>query len=210
MTNEMAYKEVKKVNPFFSIWLSPRETVRYVLDHKELKYSLILAVIAGIVGIPTAIGSISILFPEMSFWWIFLATMVLSPVFTLIGLGIGTVIYTWVGKWFGGVGVFKEMAQAIGVVMIPNIWLTPYWILSGVMAYNSTTTFSIAAIVWSLFNGLFMIFYGIWMIVIQSKVFGEVHQFSSWRGFATLIIPSVFFGIIIFIFTFIFISSIIG
>lgn len=210
MTSEMEYKEGKKVNPFFSIWLSPRETVRYVLDHKELKYSLILAVIAGIVGIPTAIGSISILFPEMSFWWILLTLVVLSPILSLLGLGIGTVIYTWVGKWFGGVGVFKEMAQAMGVVVIPSIWLTPYWILSGVMAYNATTTFSIAAIVWSLFNGLFMILYGIWMIVIQSKVYGEVHQFSSWRGFATLIIPSVFFGIIVFIFTFIFISSITG
>ncbi|WP_313894461.1 YIP1 family protein [Psychrobacillus sp.] len=209
MTSEMEYKEVKKVNPFFSIWLSPKETVRYVLDHKELKYSLILSIIGGFAGIPSAISSIYSFNLDISFWWILLAAVVLAPIFALIGLGIGTVIYTWVGKWFGGVGVYKEVAQAIGIIMIPSIWLTPYWILTAVMTYNMTTTFTLGAIVWSLLSSLFMIFFGIWMIVIQSKIFGEVHQFSSWRGFATLIIPSLIIGIIVFIFTFIFISSII-
>ena len=205
MVNQTEYKEIEKVNPFLAIWLSPKKTVRYVLEHKDLKYSLVLAAIAGI---PTSIGSGYNL--GISFWWMVIAAIVFGPILGIIGLGIGTVIYTWVGKWFGGVGSFKEMAQAMGVVVIPNIWLTPYWIISAVINYNQESMTTSSAIIWLLVTMLIMLPFGIWMLVIQSKAIGEVHQFSSWRGFATLIIPSILFGIIIFIFVFILIFSILG
>ena len=47
--------EMEKLNPFFSIWFSTRKTIRYVLDYKDLKYSIMIAAVAGI---PNAIGAI--------------------------------------------------------------------------------------------------------------------------------------------------------
>ena len=34
-----------------SVWLKPRETVRYAIDHKPMKFAIILALIAGVFDI---------------------------------------------------------------------------------------------------------------------------------------------------------------
>ncbi|WP_391206808.1 YIP1 family protein [Psychrobacillus sp. L4] len=203
---ETRYEETEKLNPFFSIWLSTRKTVRYVLDHKSLKYSLTLAAVAGVPSSISGIGEWSKNF-NVSLWLLLLGILILGPIIGLIGVGIGAVIYTWVGKWFGGYGTIREMAQAMGIVVIPSIWLTPYWILSFIFVHNNLFTMNLweatsAATVWFIISNLFTLTYSIWMIIIQSKAIGEVHQFSSGKGFATLIIPGIVLGIILFIITF--------
>lgn len=212
MAEETKYEEVEKLNPFFSMWLSSRKTVRYVLDHKDLKYSLLIAAIAGISSGISAAGELWRSF-EISLWIVLIGIIVLGPIINLAGLYIGAAIYTWVGTWFGGKGKFKEMLQAMGVVMVTTIWMTPYWILSAIFIYNDllvpglVTEMNAGAIIWFAVSSLITITFSIWLIVIQSKVIGEVHQFSSWKGFATLLIPSVIIGIIVFIITLIFVFS---
>lgn len=214
VTHELKQEQVEKLNPFFSIWLSTRETVRYVLDHKNLKYSLTLAAIAGIPNGISGASEWSKNF-DISLWLLIIGILVLGPVLGLIGLGFGTVIYTWVGKWFGGSGTFREMAQAMGVTIIPSIWLTPYWILSFIFVRNNIfmmnpLEITSGSIFWTFFSSLIIITFSVWMIVIQSKAIGEVHQFSNWKGFATVIIPSMLIFLIVFIIVFIFIFYFIG
>ncbi|MFJ8066664.1 YIP1 family protein [Psychrobacillus sp. NPDC096426] len=210
----MREEEMETLNPFFTIWLSTRKTIRYVLDYKDLRYSLIIAAVAGIPNAIGAIGEWEKKF-DISLWLVLIGIILLGPLLSLIGLPIGAAIYTFVGKWFGGTGKFKEMVQAIGINMIPIIWMTPYYILSAIIARNgfadmTTGPISASAIGWSLFSFFIMTAFGIWMIIIQSKAIGEVHQFSSWKGFATLIIPSIIIGMIVFIIMLIFIFSFIG
>src|SRR5690606_30888173 len=112
------------------------------------------------------------------------------------------------------VGTLGDMAKAMGVVTIPAIWLSPYFILSSVITYNGNQVdplsgISASMIIWMIFSALIMIVFAIWMIVIQSQSIGEVHQFSSWRGFATLMIPSIVFFIIAFIFVMMFFAAIV-
>lgn len=203
---------MEKLNPFFSIWFSTRQTIRYVLDYKDLRYSLTIAAIAGIPNTIGVIGEWEKNF-DVSLWLILIGAILLGPIFGLIGLTIGAAIYTWVGKWFGGTGKFKEMLQAVGVNAIPIIWMTPYYIIAAFIAHSGFADMtngpvSAGAIGWLLLSFFIMTALAIWMIVIQSKGIGEVHQFSSWKGFATLIIPSIIIGIIVFIITFIVIFSV--
>ncbi|MEK3977920.1 Yip1 family protein [Psychrobacillus sp. FSL K6-2836] len=215
MTEEMQYKEIEKLNPFFSIWLSTRRTIRYVLENKDLKYSLMVAALAGAPSGISAFGELSKNL-ELQWWFLLILIVLLGPIFGLIGLYVAAALYTWVGKWFGGTGKFKEMLQAIGVAMIANFWMTPFWILSTIFVRNDIfvmdmiSGMSIGAIIWFLVSSLVSATFSIWMIVIQSKAIGEVHQFSSWKGFATLIIPSLVIGMIVFIITLIVIFSLIG
>lgn len=209
MIQNMKYEEIEKVNPFFSIWLSTRDTVRYVIDHKSLNYSLTLAAIAGL---PNAISSASELskIVNISLFLLLICIIVLGPIMSLISLCIGAAIYTWVGKWFGGFGTFKEMVKAMGVMMIPNIWLTPYWVISLIFVRNNLFTMdlwkiSTGATIWFLVSSIITLIFSIWMIFIQSKGIGEVHLFSSWKGFATLLIPSILLGAIVFTMMMIFI-----
>lgn len=215
MTEEMQYKEIEKLNPFFSIWLSTRRTIRYVLENKDLKYSLMVAALAGAPSGISAFGELSKNL-ELQWWFLLILIVLVGPIFGLIGLYVAAALYTWVGKWFGGNGKFKEMLQAIGVAMIANFWMTPFWILSTIFVRNDIfvmdmiSGMSIGAIIWFLVSSLVSATFSIWMIVIQSKAIGEVHQFSSWKGFATLIIPSLVIGMIVFIITLIVIFSLIG
>jgi len=201
MTTEIADAESGKLNPFFSIWLSTRKTVRYVLDHKPMKYSLALAAIAGIPNSLNAGSELSNVF-ELPFGMLILGILIVGPLLGLLGWAISTVVYTLVGKLFRGSGTYREMGQAMGVVMIPAIWMTPFWILSSIFILNDIflmndpMDFSAGALVWSLVSSLIILVFSIWIIVIQSKAIGEVHQFSSWKGFGTLIIPAITFGII--------------
>ncbi len=203
--------ENEKLNPFFSIWLSTRKTIRYVLENKSLKYALIIAAIAGIPNGFNAFESLSAIF-NFPFLVLILVSLVIGPFLSLLGVGISTLIFTFVGKWIGGVGTFGEMAKAMGVVTIPAIWLSPYFILSSVITYSGNqvdplSVISASMIIWMIFSALIMIVFAIWMIVIQSQLIGEVHQFSSWRGFATLVIPSIVFFIIVFIFVMMFFAA---
>lgn len=203
--------ENEKLNPFFSIWLSTRKTIRYVLENKSLKYALIIAAIAGIPNGFNAFESLSAIF-NFPFLVLILVSLVIGPFLSLLGVGISTLIFTFVGKWIGGVGTFGEMAKAMGVVTIPAIWLSPYFILSSVITYSGNqvdplSVISASMIIWMIFSALIMIVFAIWMIVIQSQSIGEVHQFSSWRGFATLVIPSIVFFIIVFIFVMMFFAA---
>lgn len=206
-------EEMEKLNPFFSIWLSTRETIRYVLDHKELKYSLTIAAIAGI---PSAISGAGELWKsfDIPLLLVLIGIILLGPLLNLVVLYIGAAIYTWVGKWFGGTGKFKEMLRAVGVVMVTQIWMAPFWILSAIFIYNDFLVFDVVsgfnpgAFIWFLVSSLITLASSIWIIIIQSKAIGEVHQFSSWKGFATLIIPSIIIGIIVFIITFIVVFSV--
>lgn len=207
MEQEDTYLEVEKVNPFYSIWFSTRKTIRYVIENKPLKYSIILAAISGVPTSMNSAGELSKSF-DLSIWFLLLGALIIGPILGLIGWGISTVLYTLVGKLFGGVGTFKDMAKAMGVVLIPTIWLTPYWILSMFMAQSGITQFDpysgypSGGLLWLMVSGIVMLTFGIWVIVIQSRAIGEVHQFSSLRGFVTLIIPAIVFGTLVFVIVF--------
>ncbi|MDI2587196.1 Yip1 family protein [Psychrobacillus sp. NEAU-3TGS] len=210
----MKKEEVESLNPFFSIWLSTRETIRYVLDYKDIRFSLMIVAIASIPNAIGAIGEWETRF-DIPLWQLLIGSLILGPIIGLIGLPIGAALYTFVGKWFGGSGKFKEMVQAVGVSMIPIIWMTPYYIVDALITNKAkadtiTWQLSAGAIGWSLLSFLIMTTFTIWMIVIQSKAIGEVHQFSSWKGFWTIIIPSTVIFIIVFIITITIVFSSLG
>ena len=192
----------QKVNPFFSVWFSTRKTVRYVLDNKTMGYSLALAAISGIASAVNGGNELSKNF-DVPFWFLILGIVILGPLLGLLTWLISTSIFTVFGKWLGGGGMFKDMGKAVGIVMIPGIWMTPFWILSFIFTANNmflineTSEFTAGALIWLFLSSFVMFVFSIWVIMIQSQAIGEVHQFSSWKGFATLIIPSVIIGIII-------------
>lgn len=203
--------ENEKLNPFFSIWFSTRKTIRYVLENKSLKYALIIAAISGIPSGFNAFGELSSTL-NFQLGFLILASLVIGPILGLLGVGLSTIIFTFVGKWMGGVGTFGEVAKAMGVVTIPAIWLFPYFILTSIITFNENQVDPLSGIngtmiIWMIFSALIMIVYSIWMIVIQSQSIGEVHQFSSWRGFATLMIPAIVFFIIGIIFVMMFFAT---
>lgn len=180
-----------KTNPILSIWTQPKETVRQLIEENKIGLSVLLVMIAGIGGVITTL--------QDSGWFLDLSPVLLSLgilttglISGLLNLGISTLLYTGIGKLYGGHGKLRDMAIAIGPMMIPQVFVVPVLIIFalyyGERFFMVPEAFGITSISLGayLFLTLLTATASIWSIVISSKAIGVVHGFSSWRGFGVL------------------------
>ncbi|WP_158233519.1 YIP1 family protein [Sporosarcina sp. P29] len=184
------------MNPLISIWTQPKQTIRYVLEYKTWSYSFfILFLVSVSVGI-TSFAETDIL-PDLSLPIMILLGILSSFIGAVISLFISSALYTWVGKWLGGKGNFKDMVQMSPIASIPLIWMIPINLLLvfifgknlfiDMMNTADADLFGTLSVVLLLTN-LLILGLSIFNTVILSKGIGIVHQFSSWRGFSTILI----------------------
>ncbi|GKW44466.1 Yip1 family protein [Planococcus sp. NCCP-2050] len=202
-----------KLNPFFSVWLNTRNTVRYVIEEKSMVYVFLLILLTGVtstfvsmyqgtddIGVPIGI--------------LIVGSAIISPIAVAIGIAIMSGIYLLVGKLFKGTGTYIELFKAVATSMIPQIWLLPLFIILMIVSpdlfFAGSEPASNGAIFFMAIFAVILAVVTVWGIVIQSKAIGEAHRMSSWKGFFTLLIPSVIIGLVVFVFIFIILFLIIG
>lgn len=193
------------MNPILTIWTQPKKTVQYMIDHKSVRYALVLVLLA-------AFSSSIMSFADSGFLESFSLPVILTisigsvvllsvPVWYLTAF-----IYTWIGKLLGGTGNWREMRQVVAAGMIPMIWTMPIGIVA-VVLYGKTlfdlppgeleiTNMSIG---FYLLHTIILIGFGIFSTVINSQGIGLVHNFSAWRGFGTFMIVVAILFVVIFI-----------
>lgn len=180
-----------KLNPILSIWTQPKETVRQLTDQDKLGFSMVLVCIAGIGGVITALQD-SGWFLDLSPILLAIGILITGIISGLLNLGISTLLYTGIGKLYGGHGKLREMAIAVGPMMIPQVFVVPvlisYALIFGEQFFTLPEAFSITSIPLGayFFLTLLTAVASIWSLVISSKAIGVVHGFSSWRGFGVL------------------------
>lgn len=198
-----------ELNLWKSIWLKPRETVRYAIDHKPMKFAVILALIAGIFDLLNA-STQNNFGDSISIPMIFVLAIILGPILGIIGWWISAGIATIVGTWLGGIGTFSELKMAFSVTYIPlilfGLLLIPNFLILGKVLFIEDFDISFGKIIWLFFSGFIGIVVGIWSFVIRINAIAEAHQFSAWRGFWTIFIPSavIFIVLLLFLSPFIF------
>ncbi len=180
-----------KLNPLLTIWTQPKETVRQLIEENKIGLSVLLVMIAGIGGVITALQD-SGWFLDLSPILLIIGILITGLLSGLLNLGISTLLYTGIGKLYGGHGKLRDMAIAIGPMMIPQVFVVPVLILFalyyGERFFMVPEAFGITSISLGayLFLTLLTATASIWSIVISSKAIGVVHGFSSWRGFGVL------------------------
>lgn len=184
------------MNPLVSIWTQPKQTIRYVLEYKTWSYSFFILFLVSVSVGMTSFAETDIL-PDFSLPLIIILGIVSSFIGTMISVFISSALYTWVGKWLGGKGNFKDMVQMSPIASIPMIWMMPINLLLVIifgknlfvdmMNNVDPDVFGTLSIV-LFFTNLLTLALGIFGTVILSKGIGIVHHFSSWRGFGTIMI----------------------
>lgn len=187
------------IRPWLTIWIRPKDTIREVLDTPS-KWPIFLALLYGVIFQLDYMsdrdwGDTTPLF------FIFLNALVFGPLFGLIGWYVSSGIVHGVARLFGGVGEWRETRIAMAWCTIPYIvkgtlWF-PFLLVFGREMFTSDNTlmtshflFALIFIVLSLLEIVFMI----WFLVVLSNGVGEVHGFSAWKGFLSIIIvPLTFF-----------------
>ena len=182
------------MNPFLSVWLHPKQTARYVIEHKTIVYPLVLLVIGYVLA-----GSAELLnteaYPDLSFVWLFLIFIILVPIIGMSFMFMTAGIVFFIGKLIDGTGSFWDVFKASSISSIPSICIAPLLILG--QAVNEVIAVGFIA-------GILTIVISIWSVVIIVAAIAEAHQFSIIRSIITLIIPTILFiflliGIIIII-----------
>lgn len=172
--------------PWFTIWTSPRATIRKIVDTDPRRY---------VIGIAWLGGALAALNANVTF-----ATMKLPPSYPrmpmvmhgpagtavsafLQGLVAIAVLYAggsllrWAGGMLGGTAQTVEVRAAIAWGQVPEIYLIVLRVMLAVSGLHTVTfppEFSP--------YGILLAVLGIWGLIVWLKCLGEVHHFSAWRA----------------------------
>lgn len=178
------------LNPWFSIWVQPRATMRQILDRDPRRMVHLLVIAAG------ALGGVETYVPAPISDMMPLPAIVLGKVFfgglvALLAVYLFAFLLRWTGKWLGGQGDFAAVRSALAWSMIPNIWsgvlLLPLIVFMGEEALNLNLepllgeAGSLIIVVPMLVLGVVV---SVWALIVQMNCLAEAHQFvSAWQAF---------------------------
>src|SRR5690348_11983702 len=113
-------------NPWLSIWVQPRETIREIID-ADPKYKL--PILYAFYGFPMAMSfaqsfSLCAQFPT---WSIVVAALIVCALLGFIGVAISTWLLFVTGKWIKGKGNYQTIRAAVAWSNVPNAVTSLTW-----------------------------------------------------------------------------------
>lgn len=198
----------RAVDPWSSMWIRPRETVRHLVETDPKRMVLVLAALAGVCQLLNR-ASIRNLGDTLSTPLILLSALVLGPPFGIVALYIGGALIAWTGKWIGGSAPSSHIRTALAWANVPIAATLVVWIVDlALLGHDNFTTakprlqaspglsFLLMA------SGVVSVVLGIWAIVLMLKGVGEVQGFSAWKALGNvllaglvLVVPVIVLGI---------------
>lgn len=186
-----------KGNPWLSIWVRPRETIRDIIAVNP-KYCL--TYLCALYGFPMALNfaqsfSLGSIFPA---WAILLAGVIVCSFLGYVALSFFAWLLHVTGRWIGAVGSFQTIRSAVAWSNVPNsvtclAWLVLLGVFGGQVFCRGFSEMSFvgyqAGVVFLVF--LVQSIVSIWGFIILLKALGEVQGFSAWKALLNVIIPFV-------------------
>lgn len=198
------------LNPWKSMWIRPRETIREVVDvdPKQNFWAL-----AGIYGFPLMIQIMqnASVGQSLNNYIIFIISLVLSFVAGYIGISITSLFMLWTGRWIKGKATYLEMRAAVSWSNITNlVRIVTLLILMGVFGREMffvsfpEMIFTKPQFYLVIVMTIIQFAAAIWSLVLYFISVSEVQRFSVWKAvlntifaFVILIILIWFIGTIV-------------
>ena len=119
--------ETMPLNPWFSMWLHPRRTIRQIVETNPERLVLSLAAVGGFIEGLTNMASDS-KGDDMSLRAILLATLIVGPIMGIVGLWVGGFLLRWTGGWIGGQADARRIRATLAWANVPLVWSLLLWI----------------------------------------------------------------------------------
>ena len=187
----------QEFNPWVRMWISPRATMRVLLDTDPKKDVLLLMIAAGLgtylsASIAKGLGGF------LSLSSIIILTLVFGPVMGFIRLYIGAALLRWTGSWIGGKGNAIQVRSALAWSMVPEVLLLIILGIAIVIFGNTLFLSSALQGETSVYVPLFVqgfrivrILLSIWGVAILVVCLSEVQKFSLWKSLANLLLSTL-------------------
>lgn len=192
-------KGPKPENPWLSIWLRPRETIRTIVDYDPGYNVLTIVSLVGILDFLNR-ASNKALGDHVSLVSIGFMAIIFGPLGALIRISIMSGLVAWTGSKIGGQATSREVKTALAWSEVP--YLTGYLLWGLYLGFLGEQMFkdhmqfatdqdaTVAQII--LFGGLGIgVLLGIWSFVIKVVALSEVQGFSPGRAFGNLFLAGL-------------------
>jgi Yip1 domain len=196
--------------PWIAIWMSPRETIKKIVNRDPTHQVIMLGALAG--GLPMLNFFLAAalnfnptpppahLVPYLPI--LTLAGPFLGAAFGVLGLYLGAFLIDWSGRALGGVGNALTVRAAVAWSQVPLVCLSiaMLLILLGVGVWQAfvptlpdpNAATGAGANQFTLTRGVETII-SIWSFILMLHCVGAVHRFSAWRSLGAVLLPGVLF-----------------
>lgn len=197
-------KEKLGLNPWLSIWIHPRKTIRALVEYNT---NFRLIALCAIYGFQYALQLIQYLSlgQGTSLLFIIIFALIFSIPLGYIMFNVLSVIYFWIGKIVKGKGTFKQVRAATYWSSVPMVLTCLIWIILMIFHGNSlfiagyeTQLIGPAAVISMVFGGLQLVI-GIWGLIILLHALGEVQGFSAWMALLNVFLAWLAIFILLFL-----------
>lgn len=180
-------------NPFKTIWLAPRQTVRRIVDFNPAPHVVALIAIVGInKSLDRASGKY--LGDKLPFPAILAAALLIGPLGGLFSMWVYSHLIRLSGRLLGGIASREQIKAAMAWATVPTLVVTVLWIpkllLFGDELFRRETprmderTWAIGALIG--FAGVELVL-GVWTVVLMCNTVAEVQGYrSAWRGLGNM------------------------
>lgn len=193
------------LNPWLSIWVKPRQTMRALIDY-DVNYRLI--VLCAIFGFQymLQVAQFLSLGRDLNLFVILLIALILCIPVGYILFNITSAFTFWVGKLIKGKASFKQVRAASCWTSVPTIGTILIWV--ALMFAHGGNLFIAGYEQQAMTNGaiglnigasILNIALGIWMLVIYLHALGEVQKFSAWMALLNLFLSGLALFIVLFV-----------
>lgn len=204
-------------NPFLTIWLSPRETIRRIVEWNPNYWVIALGCLLGVAQVSDP-SMLRVFGGNLSPAVIYAIVLVVGPLAGLVQLGIWSLLTCWTGRWLGGTASVRQIAAAVAWSYIPIVVTIPLPVLACLIAGLDLFAKPPAHLDTPLSSGLLYavvqvveIALGIWSFVISCHTVAEVQGYrSAWRGLGNVMLPVALVMAVLVVFAFIAIAIAVG
>jgi hypothetical protein len=195
--------------PWIAIWMSPRETIKKIVDRDPTHQVIMLGALSGALVMLNSLLSAALGFtptplpaplvpylPILTF-----ASPFIGAVFGIVGLYATAFVMDWAGRVLGGVGNAVTVRAAVAWSEVPQICLavamllillgTGVWqaLVPSLPDPNAAAAAAAAAAnPFTVTRGIEAII-SIWSFILMLHCVGAVHRFSAWRALAAFLLP---------------------
>lgn len=183
-----------------SIMVKPRDTIRYVLNTKNLYYFILVGII-GMFSSSLASFVGEKLNGTYTLGDVVYSTFISSVLMYFLSTLLSASVLTLSAKAFGGKGTFKEMFRMISVTMMPYIWILPlllFWMQFSPQSFFDISYMenSVGDYILQFIGATFFLIASIWSFILTIIGISEVHKITKLRAFFASIMIIVILAIL--------------
>jgi signal peptidase I len=177
-------------SPWISIWLSPRQTIDYILATEPRRFVWLLAALGTIASIYSQMLTFGFL-EGMAGWRVWLCCLAGGTVIGILFLYLNALILRGVGSLIGGRASTLELRAVLAWSAVPAILgLVIAVLLNAATKFFAASTMSSAG--FSLLPLIIVVMAGLWSFVAVLLMLSRVERFGFWRTIAAYAVVMIF------------------